>query len=153
MAFSLTLAAYKKSESFRIDGRKVIVDCERGRTIKGWKPRRLGGGKGNTRDAKLPQSFIIAKERAERAEEKRIAKKEEQERKRAEYLKMRAQRFNGGNRNRSEFDRGGRGNRGPHRDFDNNRDGRDDRRNVGDKRRQRDFNDNDQGGFKRQKRY
>ena len=30
----------------KIDGRRVVVDIERGRTIKGWKPRRLGGGKG-----------------------------------------------------------------------------------------------------------
>ena len=27
----------------------MVVDVERGRTIKGWKPRRLGGGKGGRR--------------------------------------------------------------------------------------------------------
>jgi len=26
-----------------------LVDVERGRTVKGWKPRRLGGGLGSTR--------------------------------------------------------------------------------------------------------
>jgi U1 small nuclear ribonucleoprotein len=30
-------------------GRRVVVDVERGRTEKGWRPRRLGGGLGNTR--------------------------------------------------------------------------------------------------------
>ncbi len=39
-------AAYKRADGKKIDGRRVIVDIERGRTIKGWKPRRLGGGKG-----------------------------------------------------------------------------------------------------------
>lgn len=39
-------AAYKRADGKKIDGRRVVVDIERGRTIKGWKPRRLGGGKG-----------------------------------------------------------------------------------------------------------
>ncbi|RNA02583.1 U1 small nuclear ribonucleo 70 kDa, partial [Brachionus plicatilis] len=38
-------AAYKRADGKKIDGRRVVVDIERGRTIKGWKPRRLGGGK------------------------------------------------------------------------------------------------------------
>jgi U1 small nuclear ribonucleoprotein len=33
----------------KIDGRRVVVDYERGRTQKTWLPRRLGGGKGDTR--------------------------------------------------------------------------------------------------------
>lgn len=39
-------SAYKRADGKKIDGRRVVVDIERGRTIKGWKPRRLGGGKG-----------------------------------------------------------------------------------------------------------
>jgi len=39
-------AAYKRADGKKIDGKRVIVHVERGRTIKGWKPRRLGGGKG-----------------------------------------------------------------------------------------------------------
>jgi hypothetical protein len=35
----------------KIDGRRVLVDVERGRTVKGWKPRKLGGGLGGTRKA------------------------------------------------------------------------------------------------------
>ena len=33
----------------KIDGRRIVVDVERGRTVPGWMPRRLGGGKGQTR--------------------------------------------------------------------------------------------------------
>ncbi|KAG8631328.1 hypothetical protein KVT40_000468 [Elsinoe batatas] len=38
--------AMNNSEGLSIGGRRVVVDCERGRTIKGWRPRRFGGGKG-----------------------------------------------------------------------------------------------------------
>lgn len=43
------IAAYKKADGLKIDGRRVVVDYERGRTQKTWLPRRLGGGKGDTR--------------------------------------------------------------------------------------------------------
>jgi U1 small nuclear ribonucleoprotein 70kDa len=33
----------------KIDGKRVLVDVERARTVKGWLPRRLGGGLGGTR--------------------------------------------------------------------------------------------------------
>ena len=33
----------------KIDGRRVLVDVERGRTVRNWRPRRLGGGLGSTR--------------------------------------------------------------------------------------------------------
>jgi len=42
-------AAYKRADGRKIDGRRVVVDVERGRTVKGWRPRRLGGGLGSTR--------------------------------------------------------------------------------------------------------
>lgn len=38
--------AYRRADGKRIDGRRVLVDVERGRTSKGWLPRRLGGGLG-----------------------------------------------------------------------------------------------------------
>lgn len=41
--------AYVESDGMRLDGRRVVVDVERGRTVKGWRPRRLGGGLGRTR--------------------------------------------------------------------------------------------------------
>ena len=46
---SFISAAYKLADGKKVDGRRVLVDVERGRTVKGWKPRRLGGGLGSTR--------------------------------------------------------------------------------------------------------
>lgn len=45
-------SAYKHADGKKIDGRRVLVDVERSRTVKGWRPRRLGGGLGSTRKAK-----------------------------------------------------------------------------------------------------
>lgn len=42
--------AYKRANGKRIDGRRVLVDVERGRTNKGWLPRRLGGGLGGRKE-------------------------------------------------------------------------------------------------------
>ncbi|XP_065909230.1 U1 small nuclear ribonucleoprotein 70 kDa-like [Dysidea avara] len=42
-------AAYKYADGKKINDRRVVVDVERGRTVKGWKPRRLGGGLGGSR--------------------------------------------------------------------------------------------------------
>jgi len=42
-------SAYKHADGKKIDGRRVVVDIERGRTVQGWLPRRLGGGLGKTR--------------------------------------------------------------------------------------------------------
>ena len=41
--------AYKQSDARRIDGHKIMVDCERGRVVDKWLPKRLGGGKGDSR--------------------------------------------------------------------------------------------------------
>ncbi|KAF5828186.1 hypothetical protein DUNSADRAFT_18077 [Dunaliella salina] len=38
--------AYKSADGRKIEGRRVLVDVERGRTVETWKPRRLGGGLG-----------------------------------------------------------------------------------------------------------
>lgn len=42
----ILVAAYKETDGIRIKDRRVLVDVERGRTVKGWKPRRFGGGLG-----------------------------------------------------------------------------------------------------------
>lgn len=47
-------SAYKYADGRKIDGKRVLVDVERGRTVKGWRPRRLGGGLGNSRRAPSP---------------------------------------------------------------------------------------------------
>lgn len=41
--------AYKDADGRKINGRRILVDVERGRTVKNWLPRRLGGGLGATR--------------------------------------------------------------------------------------------------------
>ncbi|ODQ82198.1 hypothetical protein BABINDRAFT_158844 [Babjeviella inositovora NRRL Y-12698] len=38
--------AYKESNGMKINERELVTDIERGRTIKHWQPRRLGGGLG-----------------------------------------------------------------------------------------------------------
>ena len=35
-------AAYKYGDGKKIDSKRVLVDVERGRTVKGWLPRKLG---------------------------------------------------------------------------------------------------------------
>ncbi|CAA0839571.1 U1 small nuclear ribonucleoprotein 70 kDa [Striga hermonthica] len=42
-------AAYKQADGKKIDGKRVLVDVERGRTVPNWRPRRLGGGLGTSR--------------------------------------------------------------------------------------------------------
>ncbi|XP_046910131.2 small ribonucleoprotein particle U1 subunit 70K isoform X2 [Dermatophagoides farinae] len=44
-------SAYKHADGKKIEGRRVLVDVERGRTVKGWLPRRLGGGLGDSRSS------------------------------------------------------------------------------------------------------
>ncbi|CAE6431844.1 unnamed protein product [Rhizoctonia solani] len=39
-------SAYKEADGISILGKRILVDVERGRTVRGWKPRRLGGGLG-----------------------------------------------------------------------------------------------------------
>ncbi|ORM41722.1 U1 small nuclear ribonucleoprotein 70 kDa [Babesia sp. Xinjiang] len=41
--------AYKRADGKKISGRRVMVDVERARTVEGWFPKRLGGGKGRSR--------------------------------------------------------------------------------------------------------
>jgi U1 small nuclear ribonucleoprotein len=42
--------AYKEGAHLRKSGRRLLVDVERGRTVKGWKPRWMGGGIGKKRE-------------------------------------------------------------------------------------------------------
>ncbi|KAJ1350661.1 hypothetical protein KIN20_006504 [Parelaphostrongylus tenuis] len=56
--------AYKRADGTKVDGRRLIVDYERGRTQKSWLPRRLGGGKGDTRRARESRAAIEEREAA-----------------------------------------------------------------------------------------
>jgi len=67
--------AYKQGDGKKIDGRRVMVDVERGRTVDGWLPRRLGGGRGPGREGKpskkkRKQIGDAPQERESRKEEK-----------------------------------------------------------------------------------
>jgi len=52
--------AYKQGDGKKIDGRRVMVDVERGRTVEGWFPRRLGGGRGPGRVGKTKNKKKLA---------------------------------------------------------------------------------------------
>jgi len=49
--FSDAYRAYKKSTDLFLDNQKVVVDFERERLQKNWKPRRLGGGLGGRKNS------------------------------------------------------------------------------------------------------
>lgn len=72
--------AYKHADGRKIDGKRILVDVERGRTVKEWKPRHLGGGLGSSRKEKPKKT------KQEKAEVRR------QEAAQARADKMRAQR-------------------------------------------------------------
>jgi U1 small nuclear ribonucleoprotein len=46
------LRAVRSANGRKIDGHRVITDVERGRTVRNWRPRRLGGGIGDSRPPK-----------------------------------------------------------------------------------------------------
>ncbi|OWZ16205.1 U11/U12 small nuclear ribonucleoprotein [Phytophthora megakarya] len=43
--------AYRQAHRRVIDGATILVDFERSRVMKGWKPRRLGGGLGGKKES------------------------------------------------------------------------------------------------------
>jgi U1 small nuclear ribonucleoprotein len=61
--------AYKYGDGKKIDDYRVLVDVERGRTVRNWRPRRLGGGLGNSRAAKPKMSDTIAQQQAQQAQQ------------------------------------------------------------------------------------
>merc|ERR1712217_1008573 len=71
--------AYKQGDGKKIDGRRVMVDVERGRTVEGWMPRRLGGGRGPGRVGK-PSKKHIKKAKALEAEKREKEKEKDRDR-------------------------------------------------------------------------
>ncbi|EDR08757.1 uncharacterized protein LACBIDRAFT_319933 [Laccaria bicolor S238N-H82] len=53
-------AAYKESDGLHIMGKRILVDVERGRTVRGWKPRRLGGGLGGRPKRVVEAAPVVA---------------------------------------------------------------------------------------------
>ena len=52
------IVAIERGDGRRVDGKRVAVDYERGRTREDWLPRRLGGGKGDTRRNRDEEKII-----------------------------------------------------------------------------------------------
>lgn len=46
--------AYKEADKTKLNNRRILVDVERGRTVQGWKPKKLGGGLGKIRTGPPP---------------------------------------------------------------------------------------------------
>lgn len=46
---NILIVALERGNGRKVDGARVVVDYERGRTKTDWIPRRLGGGKGDKR--------------------------------------------------------------------------------------------------------
>lgn len=107
--------AYKQGDGKKIDGRRVMVDVERGRTVEGWLPRRLGGGRGPGRIGK-PSKKKKNKGKAPVESQKDDKKDDRQDR----------GRDNNTNKDRDRGDRagGGGGDRKPARDRSRSRDRR-----------------------------
>lgn len=61
-------AAYRGADGMRIDNRRILVDVERGRTHKGWLPRRLGGGLGSTRASPVSTTKHVKQPQKEHSE-------------------------------------------------------------------------------------
>lgn len=60
--------AIQRGQNRRIDGNRVIVDRELGRTKTEWFPRRLGGGKGEKRRVSREEEEFVQKTKSEFAE-------------------------------------------------------------------------------------
>jgi len=54
----ILVEAVKRGDGRRVDGRRIIVDRELGRTKATWYPRRLGGGKGESRRDRRDEELI-----------------------------------------------------------------------------------------------
>ena len=67
----------RKSDGKRFNDRRIVVDVERGRTAKGWRPMRLGGGLGGRKPKKSKKEI-----------EKELQLKKLQERKNFSYLNL-----------------------------------------------------------------
>jgi U1 small nuclear ribonucleoprotein len=50
--------ALERGNGRKVDGRRVVVDYERGRTKQEWVPRRFGGGKGDKRRDRETERLI-----------------------------------------------------------------------------------------------
>ncbi|CAD6188373.1 unnamed protein product [Caenorhabditis auriculariae] len=114
--------AYKRADGVKVDGRRLAVDYERGRTQKSWLPRRLGGGKGDTRKTRESKAVLEEREYANGMDRDR-------DRERSGSRGFESRRDSGRDRDRdrrrSRERDGGRRDRDNGRDRDRDRGGRD----------------------------
>merc|ERR1719510_918245 len=82
-------SAYKRADGKKLDGRRVLVDVERGRTVKGWLPRRLGGGLGGTRRERERYDRSRSRDREKRRKRSRSRSRDRSERKRSRRSRSR----------------------------------------------------------------
>ena len=52
--------AFRAADAKKLEGRRVVVDVERGRTVPGWLPRRLEGGLGGTRVGGKTANVVVS---------------------------------------------------------------------------------------------
>uniref|UniRef100_A0A0N4Z323 U1 small nuclear ribonucleoprotein 70 kDa n=1 Tax=Parastrongyloides trichosuri TaxID=131310 RepID=A0A0N4Z323_PARTI len=104
--------AYKEADGMKIDGMRILVDYERGRTRKDWLPRRLGGGKGKTR-------AIVEKKQDENRDDKYSSKGSSYAGRDDRYNSRSGRKDRDSGYNRPNDDRRNRG--GDRRDYDDRR--------------------------------
>ncbi len=75
-------AAYNNADARKIEGRRILVDCERGRTVKGWLPMRLGGGKGGRKPKPKKTDEEREREARERQRERERGDRDDYDRER-----------------------------------------------------------------------
>lgn len=109
--------AYKDADGRKINGRRILVDVERGRTVKNWRPRRLGGGLGATRIGGDDQNHKFSGREPPKGESKSSSGG-------SSSASKRDDRSRGGDRDRDR-DRDRERDRGRDRDSDRGRDRRD----------------------------
>jgi len=109
--------AYKLADGRKIDNRRILVDVERGRTVRNWRPRRLGGGIGTARGGtdslskytgqREPSGSKMMDERSGSKEREREKESGTRDRERSD----RTDRGERSDRDRSDRDRSDRGDR------------------------------------------
>lgn len=100
--------AYTRGDGKKIDNRRCVVDVERGRTVPGWKPRKLGGGKGKTRVGGKDKNQATSGR-----DEERMPVEDRDDRDRDRDRRSYGDSYNyGGGRDRGGYGGGGRGHGG-----------------------------------------
>jgi len=122
-------AGYKHADGKKIDGRRVLVDVERGRTVKGWLPRRLGGGLGGTRRGGENQNIRSSGRDDGRGERRRRSRSRSRDRKKRSRSRDRKRRSRSRDRKRSRSRDRKRSKRSRSRSRERRRKEREDRQN------------------------